>query len=424
MAAPAYPFCDPPNFSAIPPGQSAKDAWRVYLKEATRPYALRTFTELYWRWKKSPLDAQPSNEPLDTYNPTGDEFVQSETFWRNRSHPKARIIVLRNSGSLRVRNGRLEVVEQLPLHLSPDGEPYVVKYNEAEAARGRATGNPTMPKAIVLPEHGWDVTAEATKFCLAHGIAIVSVAPRTTQGEKGLISFVGGNPAADAALVRAQVRCKPLAIAREILRQKIETCASLGRLPVGDTRQFIHDLDMARSQNGVLYIEARAAAAYWVSRQCEVRTSSRRWPVSWATFSIRNSRIGRNGPRHADHPVNALLNWSYAVVAGRLSAELFARGACLAIGYLHVDQPGRYSLAYDALELLRPIIDEKVFKFVASTRFRMGDFLVSPSGKYKGEIRVAPELLKAFAPEVFVKSDDISMAADWLVETILANGRH
>ena len=92
---------------------------------------------------------------------------------------------------------------------------------------------------------------------------------------------------------------------------------------------------------------------------------------------------------------NALLNWSYAVVAGRLSVELFARGACLSIGYLHVEQPGRFSLTYDALELLRPIIDEKVFKFVAKTRFRMGDFLVAPSGKYKGEVRVAPGIVES-----------------------------
>jgi hypothetical protein len=101
------------------------------------------------------------------------------------------------------------------------------------------------------------------------------------------------------------------------------------------------------------------------------------------------------------------LNRSYAVVAGRLSVELFARGAQLAIGYLHADKPGRFSLAYDALELLRPIIDEKVFDYVGKARFRMGDFLVAPSGKYAGEVRVAPELLKAFAPATFVSNDDV-----------------
>jgi hypothetical protein len=48
--------------------------------------------------------------------------------------------------------------------------------------------------------------------------------------------------------------------------------------------------------------------------------------------------------------------------------------------------------------LLRPPIDEKVFEFVAKTRFRMGDFLVAPSGRLKGEVRVSQELLKVNRP--------------------------
>ena len=45
-----------------------------------------------------------------------------------------------------------------------------------------------MPKAIILPEHGWRITAEAVKFCLGHKIALVSVSNRTSQGEKGLMT--------------------------------------------------------------------------------------------------------------------------------------------------------------------------------------------------------------------------------------------
>jgi hypothetical protein len=47
-------------------------------------------------------------------------------------------------------------------------------------------------------------------------------------------------------------------------------------------------------------------------------------------------------------------------------------------------------LTYAALELLRPLIDEKVFKFIAKTRFRMGDFLITPSARLKGDVRVNP----------------------------------
>lgn len=76
-------------------------------------------------------------------------------------------------------------------------------------------------------------------------------------------------------------------------------------------------------------------------------------------------------------------------------------------------------MAYDALELLRPLIDEKVFAFVAKTRFRMGDFLVAPPGKYKGEVRVSQELLKVFAPATFIPVDEVGKAADWMIEAIV-----
>ena len=138
-------------------------------------------------------------------NLTADEFVESEQYWRNRSAPKTKIIPLRNSASLRVQNGALELTERLPLHLAPDGEPHVVRFNADEARRGRIPQlAPSMPRAIILPEHGWHVTAEAVKFCLVHNIASASVAARTTQGEKGLVSIVAGNPIADAALLRAK----------------------------------------------------------------------------------------------------------------------------------------------------------------------------------------------------------------------------
>jgi CRISPR-associated protein Cas1 len=405
----------------LAPHSNIKDAYREYLGLVLRPYSYGSFRARFFQWRKLPRK-KGVDEELSDPNPTADEFVASEKYWRSRSLPKAKIIALRNGARLRVANGALEVTEHLPLHLAAGAEPQTVRFNEAEGRRGQRLATAmSMPKAIILPEHGWHITAEAVKFCLAHKIALVSVAARTSQGEKGLISVVAGSPQADAMLVRAQVRCNATAIAREIIRQKVETCASLGRLSAREARAFSNALDKARSVDRIVQVEAQAAAAYWNSRKCGIRTTSKRWPVYWATYSYRNSAIGRHGPRHADHPVNALLNWSYSVVAGRLSAELMARGACLAIGYLHGDQPGRYSLAYDALELLRPLTDEKVFQFVAESRFRRGDFLVAPSGKYKGEVRVSQELLKAFAPAVFISNDDISRAADWIVEVIVAD---
>ncbi len=322
---------------------------------------------------------------------------------------------------MHVRNGALEISETLPRHLAPDEAPQVTILSRREVRKGSVTHTARMPKAIILPEHGWRITAEALKFCLGHKVALISVSNRTSQGEKGLMSVLAGDPIADAKLVRAQAVADPIRIARAIVIGKIESSVMVGGMTAQQAGKYLRSLNQANNLNQIMICESDAALAYWANRQCDIRTVSSRWPVEWDRFVVRSSTIGKRGPQHADHPVNALLNWSYAVIAGRLSAELFARGACLSIGFLHVDRPGRYSLAYDAVELLRPLVDEKVFAFVAKTKFRMGDFLVAPSGKLKGEVRVSPALLKVFAPATYLPQSDVANAATYMVDTIVAN---
>ncbi len=233
------------------------------------------------------------------------------------------------------------------------------------------------------------------------------------------MTIVAGDAQNNATLVRAQVLTDPVDVAREIVRNKIAACATLGRVSAAQARGHGHGLDKAKTVDAARAVEAHAASTYWATRQCHVRSSSRRWPRDWARFTVRKSRIGGDDPRHADHPVNALPNRSYAVVAGRLAAQLLAHGAYLGLGYLHADRLGRYSLVYDAIEVLRPLIDEKVFAFVNGAIFRMGDFQVTPSGPYRGEVRVSPELLKVFGPATYLPAQVIEEAAERLVDTIL-----
>jgi CRISPR/Cas system-associated endonuclease Cas1 len=74
------------------------------------------------------------------------------------------------------------------------------------------------------------------------------------------------------------------------------------------------------------------------------------------------------------HPINAMLNYAYVVEAGRLARALKAIGFALPIGFLHSDKKGRNSVVWDAIEPLRPEIDARVFKFIASREFRRSDF--------------------------------------------------
>jgi hypothetical protein len=150
---PVRPRHDLPDFQQVAERQSTiRDAWREYLRHAARPYAFETFSRNFYRWRDMQSAAQNQNaSDLDLLNPTAEEFVVSERYWRNRVLPKTKIIALRNSASLRVQNGALELSERLPLHLAPDGEPQIVTFNEDEARRGRRpTGAAAMPRAIIL----------------------------------------------------------------------------------------------------------------------------------------------------------------------------------------------------------------------------------------------------------------------------------
>ena len=65
-----------------------------------------------------------------------------------------------------------------------------------------------------------------------------------------------------------------------------------------------------------------------------------------------------------------MLNYAYVVEARRLARALTAIGLALPLGFLHSDKKGRNSFVWDAIEPLRPEIDARVFKFIASGPLR------------------------------------------------------
>jgi CRISPR/Cas system-associated endonuclease Cas1 len=58
--------------------------------------------------------------------------------------------------------------------------------------------------------------------------------------------------------------------------------------------------------------------------------------------------------RHASHPVNAMLNYAYAVLESQVRIATVAQGLDPTIGNLHTCRPGRVALVCDLMESLRP----------------------------------------------------------------------
>jgi len=87
-----------------------------------------------------------------------------------------------------------------------------------------------------------------------------------------------------------------------------------------------------------------------------------------------------------------MLNYGYAIVLAQIIRALIARGLDPAFGFLHDDKPGRASLAYDVLELLRADVDRVVFEFIAMRTFVRADFVEDHE-----RVRLGPDVARGVA---------------------------
>jgi CRISPR-associated protein Cas1 len=180
-------------------------------------------------------------------------------------------------------------------------------------------------------------------------------------------------------------------------------------------------LNSVRSVAEIMIVESRAAASYWRTfRDAGLRERKNgNLPRSWLRFAQRNKGAAFLGNQHTSHPINAMLNYCYIVEAGRLAKAFAARGLALPIGYLHSDKRGRKSLVWDAIEPLRPVIDARVFAFVAAHEFARSDF---PQSGYNVH-RLSRDVTQLLLHRASLPSRDIDDEAEWMVRTIVRCAR-
>jgi CRISPR-associated endonuclease Cas1 len=234
--------------------------------------------------------------------------------------------------------------------------------------------------SIILASPGANVTIEAMRFAIDEGITIFVM---HRAGEA--LAILTDAPTVDATahalqLRRAQLGAPPkkrLEVARAILAMKMEAC----ELSEGETQAALQSVTRARDHNELLIAEAQTARVYW-KRYVGFRPRlTDRCPAAWSVFRGRLEKRGRQlVPRWARTPCNAALNYGYAVTLGNCTRALVGLGLDPAFGFLHHgDTPGRLSLSYDVIELLRPRVDECVFRFLKSRPFDRKEFVETGS---------------------------------------------
>ncbi len=167
-------------------------------------------------------------------------------------------------------------------------------------------------------------------------------------------------------------------------------------------------------------VEARAASAYfsaWQDVPLSWKASPRRpIPAEWHRIGPRSSmRAGKKSKnRNATHPVNAMLNYGYAVATGNTKLKALADGYDPTIGIMHHGYRESPAFVLDLVEPVRPLVERAVLGLALSMELHPTDFTIRESG----ECRLNPQLARKVAQVSMTASPpengrESFFSADW-----------
>jgi CRISPR-associated protein Cas1 len=141
----------------------------------------------------------------------------------------------------------------------------------------------------------------------------------------------------------------------------------------------LSQLNQVSDYNVLLGAEGNASATYFGVFDRLIRTDG-------FVFEKRTRRPPKNA-------VNAMLSFGYAMLSNDCISACEGVGLDPSVGFLHVDRPGRYSLALDLMEEFRPVlVDRLVLAFVNRRQVQPSDFVE----KDGGGIEMSDSARKAF----------------------------
>lgn len=284
----------------------------------------------------------------------------------------------------------------------------------AEAGERRFfRGSLDVPPRIVALDGSGTLTLDALDWIVEQGTAFVRI---NYDGSHAMVMSPTGYSANPERITwQRETRDNPkrqLAFAVQTTKEKLEAALVTLRefiLPsnyqsaaIEITEKALSELEARKpkSLSELLGIEGPAAKAYWRAWQrVEIRWKAQsRYPVptEWHAYSSRTSlTTGKKAKNwNASHPINAMLNYVYAVLLTEMRIKAISNGYDPMIGILHdqrhKDKDRTPSYALDLMEPLRPVVDRAVLKLVEKETFSGADFQLQSDGV----CRLNPELAR------------------------------
>ncbi|MBB3956264.1 CRISPR-associated endonuclease Cas1 [Novosphingobium sediminicola] len=342
---------------------------------------------------------------------TTDEWASRSEFWlaecgklqrkrRIRDRNTTPLILTGHGTSLRIEAGSL-VIRQGFTH-----------YPQAQEVYRFFRGELSLPPIIILLDGSGSLSFDVLNWLGEQSIALARI---TADGGLAVMAS-GAGFAANSQNLRWQFdmqrdNAKRIEFARDLITRKLVNSiatlqaqfpgTSAGTSAITKARATIDRLkaDDITDMNMIRAIEGVAANAYWAAwAGIELHwTAQTRYPVpaEWLSYRSRSSILTghKSKNRKASHPINAMLNYAYAVRAAQLQIQAVADGFDPNAGIMHHYRDDFPAYVYDLIEPERPKVDNGILTFARNRSFSGADFII----RKDGACRLSPQLARIVA---------------------------
>lgn len=221
--------------------------------------------------------------------------------------------------------------------------------------------------------------------CCEKGIGMVFCSPRGK-----FLARVNGENNGNVLLRRQQYRLadddgKSTLIAKNIIFGKLYNAAHCISRTYRDHAMRVDETALRHAEENIrnLYQQVRECTDSETLRGLEGVGASEYFGVfdQMILNQKETFRFTQRNRRPPLDPINAMLSFTYTLLANDCASALESVGLDAYVGFLHKDRPGRASLALDLMEELRPCMaDRFVLTMINNRMMNSDDFLIQPSG--------------------------------------------
>lgn len=340
-----------------------------------------------------------------------DEWAIRSEFWivesekskrkRLRRERNSNALILTGHGTrMRIENGALVIREGF------------THYPQEQVCHRFFRGDLNLPPRILLLDGSGTLTFDVLSWLAEQDVPLARV---TWDGEvSNIVSAAGSiqDPAkVDWQRTASRDERLRLAFVADLLARKFEhSCETLLSMfppsperdrAIQKAKEGVSRLrtESFQDMNAVRALEGAVASAYfrvWFGLTLQW-TGTKRLPIpeAWQSYSSRSSVLTghKKKNRKASHPLNAMLNYAYAVRQSELQIQAVADGYDPRIGIMHHQTDDRAAFILDLIEPERPKVDSVILGVAQSRKFTGADFVI----RADGACRLSPQLARALA---------------------------